>query len=96
MSVKDENGAQLRTPSILDEQLLVPAGSMNLHEAVAAILSALNARSHVNVGGSVPSNMGFQTMVKLAGTQMAARDALRGCSPKQSSAPTGCFFTIRA
>jgi len=77
IGVKDDSGSQQRVPSLLDEQVLVPAGSMNLHEAVAAILTALNARSDVKVGGDVPSNMGFQTMVKLSGSEMSARDALR-------------------
>ena len=75
-SVKHESGAPLRVAPILDMPITVPAGSMNLADALTAILSALNAKSSAKVGGTGPTNLMIQTQVKLSGIETSARDAL--------------------
>jgi hypothetical protein len=76
-SVRDERGAQLSKSSILDTPITVPTASKNAAEAVGNILKALNAKTKTKVGiGILPDNRMMQTQVKLAVTEMPARDAL--------------------
>jgi hypothetical protein len=75
-SVKDESGNQIPTPSVLDTPVTVRGGSMNLGEAVDIILEALNVKTATKLGASLPTNLMFQTQVKLPEGEMPARDAL--------------------